>query len=81
MALGSIRTERSDAALAVQNDDAAEATRRQLAALHPLGRVGETGEVAEAVAWLLSDAATFVTGAVLPVDGGRSVYGPDPEET
>ncbi|WP_336030816.1 SDR family NAD(P)-dependent oxidoreductase [Geodermatophilus sp. FMUSA9-8] len=81
VALGSIRTERSDAALAAQDDEAAAATRRQLAALHPLGRAGEAGEVAEAVAWLLSDAAAFVTGAVLPVDGGRSAYGPDPEET
>jgi NAD(P)-dependent dehydrogenase (short-subunit alcohol dehydrogenase family) len=51
----------------------------QMAALHPLGRVGTAAEVAEAVAFLLSDRAGFVNGAVLPVDGGRSVNGPDPE--
>jgi NAD(P)-dependent dehydrogenase (short-subunit alcohol dehydrogenase family) len=51
----------------------------QMATLHPIGRVGTTAEVAEAVAFLLSDRAGFVNGAVLPVDGGRSVNGPDPE--
>lgn len=36
----------------------------------PLGRPGEPEDVAEAVAWLVSPAARFITGAVLPVDGG-----------
>lgn len=52
---------------------------RQMAALHPLGRVGTGREVAEAVAFLLSDQAAFVNGAVLPVDGGRAAQGLDPE--
>jgi NAD(P)-dependent dehydrogenase (short-subunit alcohol dehydrogenase family) len=37
---------------------------------HPVGRAGQPQEIAAAVAWLLSDAAAFVTGATLPVDGG-----------
>lgn len=37
----------------------------------PLGRAGTAEEVAQAVVWLLSDAAAYITGAVLPVGGGR----------
>jgi NAD(P)-dependent dehydrogenase (short-subunit alcohol dehydrogenase family) len=38
--------------------------------VHPIGRMAEPAEIAEAAAWLLSDFASFVTGAGLPVDGG-----------
>lgn len=38
---------------------------------HALGRVGEVSEVAEAIAFLASDAASFITGSLLPVDGGK----------
>lgn len=39
----------------------------------PLGRAAATEEIAESAAWLLSDRASFVTGAVLPVTGGAAV--------
>jgi NAD(P)-dependent dehydrogenase (short-subunit alcohol dehydrogenase family) len=39
----------------------------------PLGRVGEPSECALAIVWLLSDAASYVTGAVLTVDGGLAL--------
>jgi NAD(P)-dependent dehydrogenase (short-subunit alcohol dehydrogenase family) len=68
VALGSIVTERYDSSL----DEA-------LAALHPLGRAGHAAEVAEVVAHLLSPAASFVNGAVVPIDGGRAALGVDPE--
>jgi 3-oxoacyl-[acyl-carrier protein] reductase len=75
---GRIATERIK-----QLDDAAsrrlgvpveEQRRRQLAAI-PFGRYGEPAELARAVAFLFSDAASYITGATLQVDGGmiRSV--------
>jgi NAD(P)-dependent dehydrogenase (short-subunit alcohol dehydrogenase family) len=38
----------------------------------PMGRVGTVREVADVVLWLCSDEASFVTGAVVPIDGGQS---------
>ena len=43
---------------------------QSLAALHPIGRLGEASEVAELVLWLSTDNASFVTGAYYAVDGG-----------
>ncbi|HEV2902550.1 MAG TPA: SDR family oxidoreductase, partial [Gaiellaceae bacterium] len=80
IALGSIRTERYG--LLLQEHDAAEAERieEEMRLLHPLGRLGSPEEVAAAVAYLLSDEASFINGATVPVDGGRSVLARDPDE-
>lgn len=43
---------------------------------HALGRPGQVTELAEAIAFLASDAASFITGASLPVDGGRHAMCP-----
>lgn len=80
VALGSITTERYELFLAQQEPEAATRTEREMRLLHPLGRVGRPGEVAAAVAYLLSDEASFISGTTLPIDGGRSVRGRDPEE-
>ncbi|HEY2562480.1 MAG TPA: glucose 1-dehydrogenase [Acidimicrobiales bacterium] len=41
--------------------------------LHPIGRIGQASEIAEAAVWLCTPAASFVLGAALPVDGGYVV--------
>ncbi|HXL88153.1 MAG TPA: glucose 1-dehydrogenase [Streptosporangiaceae bacterium] len=51
---------------------AGEQAQRGAALATPMGRIGTVSEVAQTVLWLCSDAASFITGAVVPIDGGQS---------
>lgn len=75
VALGSIDTDRYQEMRARDP----ERTDQEIAVIHPLGRVGTAEEVADVVSFLISPAAGFVTGTILPIDGGRAVHGIDPE--
>ena len=64
---------RASADRVVDDQLSADAIDTQLKALHPIGRIGEAAEIAEAAVWLCTPAASFVLGVALPVDGGYVV--------
>jgi NAD(P)-dependent dehydrogenase (short-subunit alcohol dehydrogenase family) len=79
VAPGSVRTERYEEFLQQQGPEGAARIEREMGSLHPLGRVALAEEVAAAIVHLLSPDAGFISGATVPVDGGRSVLARDPE--
>src|SRR5687768_3298008 len=67
VAPGTIRTER---VRQLPDEPGGAEYLRAIEKLHPMGRLGEPEEVAKAICFLASDDASFITGAILPVDGG-----------
>ena len=63
---GLIQTPMSDQMVAAGQGDALKAMEKSI----PMGRVGRPGEIADAVLWLCSEAASYVTGQSISVDGG-----------
>lgn len=66
VAPGAIQSEMTDRAFGDGESD----QKKFIASLHPIGRMGNVDEVAKAVVWLASPAASFITGTILPIDGG-----------
>lgn len=77
---GAIWTPWNEDHIARSEDPAA--TQAQMASFSVFGRMGRASEIAAAVAFLLSDEASFITGAALPVEGGATArsyrFEPDP---
>ena len=70
VAPGWIDTDLNDEFIASMPDP--NAFRAGLGDIHPLGRTGSPEEVAKVIVWLATDAASFVTGQVFTIDGGRT---------
>ena len=64
----------TDMLLSGRGEERREDLLRQLGQSIPLGRIGKPAEVATAVAFLASDAARYMTGVLLPVDGGSTAW-------
>jgi NAD(P)-dependent dehydrogenase (short-subunit alcohol dehydrogenase family) len=79
VAPGTIVTERYEQFLGRMEPADAARIDQEMRLLHPMGRIGRPEEVAAAIVHLLSDDASFINGATVPVDGGRTVLTREPE--
>jgi len=70
IAPGAIETRLYDANFALLPEEEARAQKEQAAKRIPMGRVGEPGEIADAMLFLASDASSYMTGQTFAVDGG-----------
>ena len=69
VAPGWVDTDLNEDYIASMPDPAA--FRAEIGGIHPIGRTGAPEEVAELICWLASDAASFMTGQIITIDGGR----------
>ena len=76
---GSVRTGAMGFGPKVTDPEARLRAEKALAAAIPMGRVGEPQELAAAALFLASDAASYITGVAVPVDGGRTAGIAEPQ--
>jgi NAD(P)-dependent dehydrogenase (short-subunit alcohol dehydrogenase family) len=69
---GWIDSDMNDAYFQKQQESGNE-TRAQISGLHPFGRIGTSQEAASLITFLASDAASFITGLAVPIDGGLTL--------
>jgi NAD(P)-dependent dehydrogenase (short-subunit alcohol dehydrogenase family) len=74
LAPGFLLTEQNRFLLTDDNGDLTKRGRQILGAT-PMGRFGKPEEMIGTILWLISDASAFVTGVIVPVDGGFSAFG------
>ena len=79
VAPGTIATERYEREMSSLEERERERVAHNMSVVHASERLGTPREVASVIAFLLEPASSNITGAVIPVDGGRGVYAYEPK--